>query len=184
MSFKNRNFHRPEPNRPHRINNFIRSYNVRVIFEGQQLGVMSTDSALRIAAEKSLDLVELVPDAKPPVCHIINYEKYLYKIKIKEKKNKVSVKNDSKEIRFKSCIHDHDLETKANQAKSFLSSGKKVQINLRFKSFRELNSKERGFDLINKFLSYIGEENFSFEKKPFISGDQLFCKLLSKNQKN
>ena len=182
MHFRNnKNFNRQEPNRPHRINNFIRAYNVRVVYEGQQLGVMSVDSANRIANEKGLDLVELVPSAKPPVCHILNYEKYLYKIKIKEKnKNKVS-KNDSKEIRFKSCIHDHDLLTKANQAKSFLEAGKKVQVNLKFKSYRELNFKEKGFELMNKFTQHIGESIFVFEKKPTIAGDQIFCSLLPKN---
>lgn len=165
----------------HRINYFIRTNSVRVIFEGQQLGVMSVDSAVKIASEKKLDLVEIVPHAKPPVCHIINYEKYLYQEKIREKdKKKGSKVNDSKEIRFKSCIEDHDLNTKINQAKSFLIDGKKLQITLKFKSLRELSHKEKGFDLMNRFINRIDENIFNIEKKPFMASNQIICKLVPK----
>jgi translation initiation factor IF-3 len=144
-----------QPQHKHRINYAIRSPSIRVIFEGTQLGIMSVDAAMKIAGEKSLDLVELIPNTKPPVCHILNYQKYLYKEKIKEKdKKKNSKANELKEIRFKSCIEDHDLNTKANQAKTFLEDGKKVQITLRFKNNRELSHKENGFELMKKFLSY------------------------------
>lgn len=172
-------------NQKHRVNYGIRSHLVRVVFEGNQIGVMSVESAMRIASEKKLDLVEIVPNAKPPVCHIINYEKYLYQEKIKEKDKKKSSKiNESKEIRFKSCIEDHDLNTKINHAKSFLKEGKKVQLTLKFKSNRELSHKEKGFELINKFIDGIGEDIFIIEKKPFMSSNQIICKLIPKSLNN
>ena len=162
----------------HRINNAIRSPSIRVVFEGTQLGIMSVDAALKIANEKILDLVELIPSTKPPVCHILNYQKYLYKEKIKEKdKKKNSKVNELKEIRFKSCIEDHDLNTKASQAKSFLVDGKKVQITLKFKNNRELSHKEKGFELMNKFLLNIGEDFYVIEKKSFMAGNQIICKV-------
>jgi translation initiation factor IF-3 len=167
----------------HRINYAVRSPSIRVVFEGTQLGIMSVDAAMKIASEKSLDLVELIPSAKPPVCHILNYQKYLYKEKIKEKDKKKNSKiNESKEIRFKSCIEDHDLNTKANQAKSFLVDGKKVQITLRFKNNRELSHKEKGFELMNRFLSCIGEDSYTVEKSSFMAGNQIICKLNPKIQ--
>ena len=186
MNYGNRNkfglFYNNNLNHKHRINYNIRSHTIRVICEGDQLGVMSVDSAMRIANEKKLDLVEIVPNAKPPVCHILNYEKYLYQEKIKEKEKKKSIKsNDSKEIRFKSCIEDHDLNTKINHAKAFLKEGKKVQLTLKFKSNRELSHKEKGFELINKFISGIGEDVFVIEKNPFISSNQIICKLNPKS---
>jgi translation initiation factor IF-3 len=170
-----------QPQHKHRINYAIRSPSIRVVFEGTQLGIMSVDAAMKIASEKTLDLVELIPGAKPPVCHILNYQKYLYKEKIKEKDKKKNSKiNESKEIRFKSCIEDHDLNTKANQAKSFLSDGKKVQITLRFKNNRE--HREKGFELMGKFLLNIGEEFYIIEKNSFLAGNQIICKLNPKIQ--
>lgn len=170
-------------NSKHRTNYSIRSHLIRVVFEGSQIGVMSVDAAMKIANEKKLDLVEIVPNSKPPVCHILNYEKYLYQEKIKEKDKKKSIRsNDSKEIRFKSCIEDHDLNTKINHAKSFLKDGKKVQLTLKFKSNRELSHKEKGFELINKFINNIGEDIFVIEKQPFMSSNQIICKLIPRPQ--
>lgn len=183
MSYKYGNrfssgFQNSRPQSKHRLNNLIRSSSIRVIFEGTQLGIMSVDSAIKIATEKTLDLVELIPDAKPPVCHILNYQKYLYKEKIKEKdKKKNSKVNESKEIRFKSCIEDHDLNTKAAQAKSFLIDGKKVQITLKFKNNRELSHREKGFELMEKFLLCVGEDLHTVEKKSFMAGNQIICKI-------
>lgn len=185
MSYKYRNKFGFSPNNSspkHRINYSIKISPVRVIFDGQQLGVMSLDSAVRLANEKNLDLVEIVPNAKPPVCHIINYQKHIYQEKIKEKDKKKNSKSlESKEIRFKSCIEDHDLNTKINHAKEFLKNGKKLQITLKFKSNRELSYKEKGFELMNKFIEKIGEDIFSIEKKPFMTSNQIICKLCPKN---
>lgn len=185
MSYKYRNkfgFSHNNPSPKHRINYAIKISPVRVVFDNQQLGVMSLDSAVRIAYEKNLDLVEIVPNIKPPVCHIINYEKYIYQEKIKEKDKKKNSKIlESKEIRFKSCIEEHDLNTKVNHAKEFLKSGKKLQITLKFKSNRELSHKEKGFELMNKFIEKIGEDIFSIEKNPFMTSNQIICKLCPKN---
>lgn len=166
----------------HRINYTIKISPVRVIFDGQQLGIMSLDAAVRAAQEKSLDLVEIVPNTKPPVCYILDYQKYSYQEKIKEKDKKKNSKIvESKEIRFKSCIEEHDLNTKINHAKEFLKNGKKLQITLKFKSNRELSNKDKGFELMNRFINKIGEDIFLIEKKPFITSNQIICKLCPKN---
>lgn len=162
----------------HRINNFIKAPCVRVIHDGKQIGIMNTSAAQKFALEKKLDLVELVPDSSPPVCHVISYEKYLYEQKIKEKSTKKS-KNDLKEIRFKSCIEQNDLNVKINQAKSFLQNKKKLQITVRFKSYRDLSHKEKGFDLIKKFIEDIKDFG-TIEKQPFISSNQIIAKILPK----
>jgi len=164
----------------HKINNFIKAPCVRVISEGQQIGIMNTASAQRLAQDKKLDLVELVPTANPPVCHIINYEKYLYEQKIKEKSLKKN-KNDLKEIRFKSCIEQNDLNIKINQAKSFLEDKKKLQITVRFKTYRDLSHKDKGFELIKKFIDELKDLGI-VEKDPFISSNQIIARVVPKNQ--
>jgi len=164
----------------HKINNFIKASCVRVISEGQQIGIMNTFSAQKLAQDKKLDLVELVPDAKPPVCHIINYEKYLYEQKIKEKSLKKN-KNDLKEIRFKSCIEQNDLNIKINQAKSFLEDKKKLQVTVKFKTYRDLSHKDKGFELIKKFINELRELG-TVEKEPFVSSaNQILARIVPKN---
>lgn len=163
-------------NNKHRINYHIRTPKVRLIFNNTQLGVVPIQDALRLAQEKGMDLVEIAPNANPPVCHVINYSKYLYEQKIKQKKQH---KDDLKEIKFKSCIQDHDLNIKIKQARTFLEKNKKVQITLRFKSFRDLNHKEIGFDLIKKFIKNL-EDICIVEKTPFMSSNNIICRLVPK----
>ena len=163
----------------HKINNFIKAPCVRVISEGKQIGIMNTNSAQKLAQDKKLDLVELVPDTNPPVCHIINYEKYLYEQKIKEKSLKKN-KNDLKEIRFKSCIEQNDLNIKINKAKSFLEDKKKLQITVKFKIYRDLSHKDRGFELIKKFIGELSDFGV-VEKEPFVSSNQIMARIVPKN---
>lgn len=163
-------------NNKHKVNYQIKSYKVRLIYNNVQLGVVSTQEAIKLAQEKSLDLVEIAPLANPPVCYIIDYKKYLYDQKIKQKKHQ---KDDLKEIKFKSCIQDHDLNIKIKQARSFLEKNKKVQITLRFKSFRDLNHKEIGFNLINKFVSSL-EDLGTLEKEPNLSSNNIICRVIPK----
>jgi translation initiation factor IF-3 len=162
----------------HRINYQIRSPKVRLIFNNVQMGIISIEDARKFAQEKDLDLVEIAPNAVPPVCYIIDYKKYLYDEKIKNKsKNK---KEETKEIRFKSCIEENDLKIKIKQAENFLKKNKKLQLTLKFKSYRDQFHKKKGFELVKRFIKEL-EEISQVEKEPFVSSDKIFCRLAPKN---
>lgn len=166
MQFKNK----------HRLNYQIKSSKVRLVFNNVQMGIVSIEDARKLAQEKALDLVEIAPNASPPVCYIINYNKYLYDQKIKQKKQQ---KDDLKEIKFKSCIQEHDLNIKIKQAKTFLEKNKKVQITVRFKSFRDLGHKDIGFNLLNKFIENLKEVG-TLEKEVLMSSNNIICRLIPK----
>ncbi|MBS9784496.1 MAG: translation initiation factor IF-3 [Oceanivirga sp.] len=124
-----------------RINDKIRARELRVILEdGESLGIMSNQEALELAMEKGLDLVEMSPNAKPPVCKIMNYSKFKYEKSKKDKENKKKQKNVVvKEIRIKPHIDTHDMETKMNQVKKFLAKENKVKISLRLSGRERLH---------------------------------------------
>ncbi len=117
------------------INEQIRDKEIRLIGEnGEQLGIMSAREAYRLAQDAELDLVKIAPTAKPPVCKIIDYGKYKYEMLRKEKEAKKKQKiTEMKEIRLSPNIDDNDLNTKANQARKFITKGDKVKISLRFR---------------------------------------------------
>ena len=117
------------------INEQIRDKEIRLIGEnGEQLGIMSSRDAMKMAIEAELDLVKIAPTAKPPVCKIIDYRKYRYEQAKREKEAKKKQKvTEVKEIRLSPNIDDNDLNTKANQAKKFLEKGDKVKVTLRFR---------------------------------------------------
>ncbi len=121
------------------INEQIRDKEVRLIgTEGEQLGIMSVKDAMKLAREAELDLVKIAPNAKPPVCKIIDYGKYRYELARKEKEAKKKQKTiDIKEVRLSPNIDTNDLNTKINQARKFLAKGDKVKVTLRFRG-REL----------------------------------------------
>ena len=121
------------------INEQVRDKEVRVIGEdGEQLGVMSAKDAMKLAREAELDLVKIAPNAKPPVCKIIDYGKYRYELARKEKEAKKKQKTmEVKEVRLSPNIDVNDLNTKANQARKFIAKGDKVKVSLRFRG-REL----------------------------------------------
>ncbi len=121
------------------INEQVRDKEVRVIGEdGEQLGVMSAKEAMKLAREAELDLVKIAPNAKPPVCKIIDYGKYRYELARKEKEAKKKQKTmEVKEVRLSPNIDVNDLNTKANQARKFIAKGDKVKVSLRFRG-REL----------------------------------------------
>lgn len=121
------------------INEQVRDREVRVISaSGEQLGIMSAKEAMKIAREAELDLVKIAPNAKPPVCKIIDYGKYRYELARKEKDAKKKQKTiEVKEVRLSPNIDKNDLNTKVNQARKFLSKGDKVKVTLRFRG-REL----------------------------------------------
>ena len=141
-----------------RINERIRAREVRVIDEnGEQLGILAPFEALRIAKERGLDLVEVSPNAVPPVCRIQDYGRYLYE---KEKSERAARKKQKvitiKEVKFSVTVDEHDYQTKKNQAVRFLTEGDKVKASLRFRG-RQMAHRELGYKIINRLIQDIGD---------------------------
>ncbi len=151
----------------------IRANELRVIDqEGTQLGVLSRSEALQLAEEQGLDLVEISPDAKPPVAKIIDWGKFNYQKTKQLQKNKKNAKSfEVKQMRFGLKIGDHDLGVKVNKIKSFLESGNKVKITIFFRG-REMAHKDLGFQLADKVLAAFGD-TIAVDQKPQLSGKQL-----------
>lgn len=165
------------------INDAIRDKEVRVISaDGEQLGIMSARDALRLAEEKNLDLVKVAPQAKPPVCKIMDYGKYRFE---QTKREKEAKKNqhvvDIKEVRLSLKIDTHDFETKANQAIKFLQAGNKVKVSIRFRG-REMAHPELGKGTMEKFAEYCSEYG-TVEKAAKLEGRQMLMFLAAKNAK-
>lgn len=141
-----------------RINDEIRVKEVRLIdADGAQLGVMDVRQAREIAEGRGLDLVEVSPDAKPPVCKVLDYGKYRFeqakKIKESKKKQKIVL---TKEIRLRPKIDDHDYNTKLKQTIGFLQKGNKVKVSVRFRG-RELAHTDLGRDVIDHLIQDVSE---------------------------
>lgn len=147
------------------INEQIRDKEVRLISEdGEQLGIMSAKEAMKIAREANLDLVKIAPQAKPPVCKVIDYGKYRYELARKEKEAKKKQKTmDVKEIRLSPNIDENDLNTKAGQARKFLSKGDKVKVTLRFRG-REVAHMGMSKQILDKFFQKV--EDIAVVDKP------------------
>lgn len=140
-----------------RTNEKIRAREIRVIDEnGEQLGIMAPFDALKIARERSLDLVEISPNAVPPVCRIQDYGKYLYE---KDKSDRAARKKQKviviKEVKFSVTVDEHDYVTKKNQAVRFLTEGDKVKASLRFRG-RQMAHRDLGYKIINRLIMDIG----------------------------
>lgn len=152
------------------INDEIRDREVRLINEsGEQLGVVSCKEAQRMAEESELDLVKVSPNAKPPVCKIMDYGKYKYELAKKEKEAKKKQKVISiKEIRLTPKIEENDLKTKAKRANGFLEAGDKVKVTVRFRG-RELGNTESGKGVLEKFAE-LTSENGVVDKRAKLEG--------------
>ncbi|WP_456297939.1 translation initiation factor IF-3 [Caminicella sporogenes] len=163
------------------INEQIRDREVRLIGpDGEQIGIMSSKEALKIAEEKKLDLVKIAPGANPPVCKLMDYGKYKYEQAKREKEARKKQKTITvKEVRLSLNIEDHDLNTKAKKAIKFLKNGDKVKVTLRFKG-RELGHTQLGVDVLNKFFSIV-EEVGVMEKKPKMEGRNMVMFISPKN---
>ncbi|MDD4164863.1 MAG: translation initiation factor IF-3 [Eubacteriales bacterium] len=162
------------------INEEIKSSEVRVIgSDGRQLGILKIEQALRLANEESLDLVEIAPEAAPPVCKIMDYGKYRFE---KEKREKEIKKKQQvfelKEIQLKCRIDIHDFNTKLNHAVKFLAQGNKVKAIVKFYG-REMAHTEKGIDLLNRFAEGCGE-NCVVEKMPLLDGRNMIMILAPK----
>jgi translation initiation factor IF-3 len=148
--FGNRNKYFRKPNKNYiRKNEKIRSREVRVIGpDGTMLGVMNPAEAYQMAKKVGLDLVEVSPTAKPPVCRILDFGKYKYELSKKNKESKSS-SSKVKEVKFRVSIEQHDYETKLRRAEKFLCSNFKVKITLSFRG-REMEHKDLGFARVKK----------------------------------
>ncbi len=166
-----------------KINEEIRDKEVRVIDEnGQMLGIMSREEALALAEEHKLDLVNISPNAVPPVCKILDYGKYRYELQKKEKEAKKKQRTiEVKEIRLSTFIEDHDIEVKATTAQKFLKEGNKVKVSLRFRG-RELGHTQLGREVMDKFIELCSEVGV-VDKKPNMEGRSLVMFLAPKNDK-
>ena len=140
------------------INEQIRDREVRLVSEsGEQLGVMSAKDAMKLAKEANLDLVKIAPQAKPPVCKIIDYGKYRYELARKEKEARKKQKTvDIKEIRFSPNIDVNDLNTKMNHARKFLKGGDKVKVSVRFRG-REMAHTASGKIILDEFAQKLSD---------------------------
>lgn len=160
-----------------RINQFIKASEVRVVHDKKgSLGVMNIKDALALAREEDSDLVEIVPNANPPVCKIINYGKYKFEL---QKKNKEAKKKQKlvqlKEIKMRPQISVHDYNFKMKHIREFLNEGNKVKITIMFRG-REMAHTEFGYDLIAKIIKDL-ENEASTEKPPKMEGRNLSAVL-------
>lgn len=173
---------KPQKEYENRINWQIKVPQVRVIKEEEQLGIMSTDQARRIAQNEGLDLVEIVPNARPPVCRIMDYGKFKYEQNIKKKeafKKQREAQIQLKELRLRPSIAENDIDTKINQAKKFLEDGFKVQFNLQFRGQREMSHKDQGFSVLKRITESLADFCI-IEKPPKLEGNRIICCLAPK----
>jgi len=170
-------------NKGQRINQNIRVREVRLIDdEGNQLGVVATADALKMADEKELDLVEVSPNANPPVCKIMDYGKYRFE---QEKKLRDSKKNQKvlklKEIRMQPKIGTGDLDTKAKHIQEFLNEGDKVKITIRFRG-RELAHTDLGFGVMDEVLKRLTSA-YNIDKPAAMDGRNMSMTISAKAAK-
>jgi translation initiation factor IF-3 len=157
-----------------RINEMIRIREVRVIDdENQQLGVMPTFEALKLAQEKGLDLVEVAPTAVPPVCRILDYGQYKYEIQKREREAKKKQKSQTfKEIRLRVKIDVNDLRTKLRRAGQFLGEGDRVKVTVQFRG-REMTHANLGRDLLDRAAELLAEHG-TVERPPLLEGRSMY----------
>ena len=165
------------------INENIKFKEVRVIdSDGSQLGILPVKDAIEAAYNKNLDLVNIAPNAEPPVCKIMDYGKYRFEQAKREKEAKKNQKViEVKEIRLGLGIDTHDFETKGNHARNFLKSGNKVKVSIRFRG-RELGHPEIGLEIMERFAAYCSEAG-SVEKAAKMEGRNMLMFLAPKTTK-
>ncbi|GAA4306185.1 translation initiation factor IF-3 [Compostibacter hankyongensis] len=160
----------------------IRIPEIRLVGENIETGVYRTEEALKLAEAQGLDLVEISPNAKPPVCRIIDYKKFLYEKKKKEKEMKAkAAKSEVKEIRFTPNTDDHDFEFKTKHAEKFLKEGNKVKAYVQFRG-RAILFKERGELLLLKFAERLAESGV-LEGMPKMEGKRMLVIFAPKASK-
>ncbi|MEB3101034.1 translation initiation factor IF-3 [Ferviditalea candida] len=159
------------------INEEIRAKEVRLVGpEGEQIGIKPLREALQMAAELNLDLVNVAPNAKPPVCRIMDYGKYRYEQQKKEKEARKNQKIvELKEVRFSATIEEHDYQTKLRNVVKFLKEQDKVKCSIRFRG-REITHADIGQKVLDRVAKEI-EEVGVVERKPKLEGRQMIMIL-------
>src|SRR6476469_690169 len=171
-----------EQQQEHRTNHMIRVPQVRLVGENVEVGVYDTQVAQRMAQDQGLDLVEISPQAVPPVCKIIDYNKFLYEKKKKEKEMKAKAKTtEMKEIRFTPNTDDHDFDFKSKHAENFLKEGTKMKAYVQFKG-RAIQFKDRGELLLLKFADRLKDFG-QLESMPKLEGKRMLAIFTPKTGK-
>src|SRR3954465_12716642 len=171
-----------EQQQEHRTNNMIRVPQVRLVGDNVTVGVYSTQEAMKMAQDQQLDLVEISPQADPPVCKIIDYNKFLYDKKKKEKEMKAKAKTtEMKEIRFTPNTDDHNFDFKSKHAENFLKEGNKVKAYVQFKG-RAIQFKDRGELLLLKFADRLKDYG-QLESMPKLEGKRMLAIFTPKSGK-
>jgi translation initiation factor IF-3 len=168
----------------HKINEAITAAEVRVVGENIEQGVYKTAKAIELAYDLGVDLVEISPNAEPPVCKVVDYKKFLYEQKKKQKEIKANaVKQTIKEIRFGPNTNEHDIAFKTKHAREFLEEGNKVRAFVFFRG-RTIMYKERGIDLLMGFANTLIEEGLAkLEQEPKMEGKKVAIMLAPKGKK-
>ena len=168
--------------REHRLNEEITAPEVRLVGDDIEPAIYPIAKALRMAQEREVDLVEISPNAVPPVCRLIDYKKFLYEKKKKDKEQKAKSKqSEVKEIRFTPNTVDHDFDFKAKHAEKFLQEGDKVKCYVQFKG-RAIMFQERGELLLLKFAERLNEVG-SLESMPKMEGRRMIAIFTPKKKK-
>ncbi|MCD4737293.1 MAG: translation initiation factor IF-3 [Bacteroidales bacterium] len=167
-----RNFKRRFPEEKHKINHHIKAPVVRIVGENVEPGIVSIREAIQIAEKQGLDLVEISPSANPPVCKVVDYKKFLYDNKKKQKEIKAkTAKVIVKEIRLGPNTDDHDFNFKLKHAIKFLEDGAKVKVDVFFKG-RSIIYKEKGEIILLRFAQELDEYG-KVEKLPKLEGKRM-----------
>jgi translation initiation factor IF-3 len=166
-------FDRRRPSAEHRVNHRIRVPDVRVIYEGEQLGVLPTHQALAVAQDKGLDLVEISPNATPPVCRIMDYGKFKFEeAKKKRQQRKGAATFETKEIKFRPKTDDHDLDFKVKHIRRFLEEGHKVRLLVVFRG-REMAHPQMGKVVLDRVVDRC-KDIAAVETTPSLEGKRMF----------
>lgn len=165
-----------------RINDEIRTTEVRLVGDGDETQIMSFRDALNYAMDKGMDLVEISPNAKPPVCRVMDYGKYRFEQVKREKEAKKNQRvTQIKEVKFRPNIEDHDFETKIKNAERFLNDGDKVKVTVMFRG-REITHQELGFAICKRTTERLAEVAI-VEKPPKVEGKNMTLILVPKAAK-
>ncbi len=165
------------------VNDRIRAREVRLIGkDGEQIGVVQRNEAMRLAEDANLDLVLVAPNAKPPVARVMGYGKYRYELQKKEREARKNQKIvNVKEIRLSPTIDDHDFNTKLRNARKFLDKGDKVKVSIRFRG-RAITHKEIGREVLERMAEETSDIS-QVESKAKMDGRSMFLMLAPKSEK-
>jgi translation initiation factor IF-3 len=177
--YRGNNFRRKNE-RTHRINEEIKHQSVRVVGEGVESGIYHIGDAIKMAKDLGVDLIEIVSDSNPPVCRVIEYQKFAYEIRKKEKDKSSGKKSELKEIRLSPNIGDHDFGFKVKQAEKFLKNGDKVKVTVKFHG-RMIVHKEQGNLVMLRFAEALSEVGKA-EQLPKMDGKFMMMFLVPKKK--